>query len=126
LRFTTTHTNIPRTPPPPAPARAGGGRPPNLSHKRYETLNTLYSTVSIATECGLDDLGLGVWVPVGSRIIISSLHCPRPVPGPTLPPFQWVPGVRRPLREADRSPPTSADVKKTWIYISNSPYVFMA
>jgi hypothetical protein len=35
-------------------------------------------------------------------------------------------GVKRPGREADHSPPTSAEVKKTWIYTSTPPYVFMA
>jgi hypothetical protein len=29
-------------------------------------------------------------------------------------------------READHSPPTTAEVKNTWIYISSPPYVFMA
>jgi hypothetical protein len=38
--------------------------------------------------------------------------------GHTQPPIQWVPGalspgVKRPGREADHSPPTSAGVKKT-------------
>jgi hypothetical protein len=28
------------------------------------------------------------------------------------------PGVKRPGREADHSPPTNVDVKKTWIYTS--------
>jgi hypothetical protein len=28
------------------------------------------------------------------------------------------PGVQRPGREADHSPPTSAEVKKTWVYTS--------
>jgi hypothetical protein len=37
--------------------------------------------------------------------------------GPTQPPVQWVPGVislgvKRPRREADHSPPSSAKVKK--------------
>jgi hypothetical protein len=35
------------------------------------------------------------------------------------------PGVKRPGREADHSPPTSAEVNKTWIYTSTPPYVFM-
>jgi hypothetical protein len=55
----------------------------------------------------------------------------RPVLRPTEPPTQWVPGalspgVKRPGREADRLPPTSAEVKKTWIYTSTPPYAFMA
>jgi hypothetical protein len=36
------------------------------------------------------------------------------------------PGVKRPGREADHSPPTSAEVKKIWIYTSTPPYAFMA
>jgi hypothetical protein len=35
-------------------------------------------------------------------------------------------GVKWPGREADHSSPTSAEVKKTWIYTSIPPYVFMA
>jgi hypothetical protein len=51
--------------------------------------------------------------------------------GPTQPPIQWVPGalspgVKRPGREADHSPPTSAEVKKMRIYISTPPYAFKA
>jgi hypothetical protein len=36
------------------------------------------------------------------------------------------PGVDRPGCETDLSPPTSAEVKKTWIYTSIPPYTFMA
>jgi hypothetical protein len=36
------------------------------------------------------------------------------------------PGVKRPRREADHSPPTSAEVKKMLIYTSTPPYAFMA
>jgi hypothetical protein len=44
--------------------------------------------------------------------------------------MQWVPGalipgVKRPLREADHSPTTNAEVKKMWIYTSTPPYAFM-
>jgi hypothetical protein len=43
--------------------------------------------------------------------------------GHTQLPIQWVPvalspGVNRPGREADHSPPTSAEIKKTLIYMS--------
>jgi hypothetical protein len=56
---------------------------------------------------------------------------PRPALGSTQPPIQWVtgslsPGVKRPGREADHSPPASAEVKKMWIYTSTPSYVFMA
>jgi hypothetical protein len=40
--------------------------------------------------------------------------------------MQGVPGVERPGPEADHSPPTSAEVKNTWIYTSIPPYVSMA
>jgi hypothetical protein len=35
-------------------------------------------------------------------------------------------GVKRPELEIDHSPPTSAEVKNTWIYTFIPPYVFMA
>jgi hypothetical protein len=51
--------------------------------------------------------------------------------GPTQLRIQWVtgslsPGVKRPGREAGHSPPTSAEVKKMWVYTSTPPSVFMA
>jgi hypothetical protein len=54
----------------------------------------------------------------------------RPALGSTQPPIQWVPGdispdLKRLERDADHSPPSSAEVKKTWIYTSTPPYVFM-
>jgi hypothetical protein len=47
----------------------------------------------------------------------------RPALRSTQPPIQWVTGalsagVKRPGREVDHSPPTSAEVKKIWIYTS--------
>jgi hypothetical protein len=68
-----------------------------------------------------DWLGVGVRVPVGSRIFPSRR--------PDL--FQWVPGalfpgVKQLGCEADHSPPTSAEVKKTWVYTSTPPYTLMA
>jgi hypothetical protein len=36
------------------------------------------------------------------------------------------PGVKRPGRAADHSPPTSAEVKKMWINTSTPTYTFMA
>jgi hypothetical protein len=46
-----------------------------------------------------------------------------PVLGLTQPAIQWVlgvlsPGVKGPTREAGHSPPTSAEVKSSWIYAS--------
>jgi hypothetical protein len=59
---------------------------------------------------------------------ISTLS--RPALGPTQPPIQWVPavfspGTKRPGREAEHSPPTTAEDKKTWIYTYTPQYVFM-
>jgi hypothetical protein len=50
---------------------------------------------------------------------------------PTQPLIQWVLGalslgVKRPGREADYSPPSSAEVKNAWSYTSAPLYVFMA
>jgi len=47
----------------------------------------------------------------------------RPALGPTQPPTQWVAGalspeVKWPGREADNSPPSSAEVKNAWRYTS--------
>jgi hypothetical protein len=36
------------------------------------------------------------------------------------------PGVKQPKREADYSPPTRAEVKNTWKYISTLSYAFRA
>jgi hypothetical protein len=45
---------------------------------------------------------------------------------PTKPPIYWVAGapslgVKRPGREADHSPPSSAEVKNAWSYTSTPP-----
>jgi hypothetical protein len=50
----------------------------------------------------------------------------RPVLGSTQPPIQWVPGalspgVKRSGREADHSPPTSAEVKENVDLYIHSP-----
>jgi hypothetical protein len=76
------------------------------------------SVVGIATSYGLDDWGVGVRVPVGSRIFSSPNHPSRTALRSTQPPIQWVPGVKRPGREVDHSPPTIAEVKnKVDLYI---------
>jgi len=56
--------------------------------------------------------------------------CPDPLWGsPTS--IQWVPGslsmgVNGQGREADHSPPSSAEVKNAWSYTSNPQHVFMS
>jgi hypothetical protein len=74
------------------------------------------SLVGIATGYGLDDRGVGIRVPVGSRIFTSPCR-PDQLGRPTQPLNQWVPGAlspgaKRPGCEAYHSPPTSAEVKK--------------
>jgi hypothetical protein len=54
-----------------------------------------------------------------------------PTLGSTQHPMQYVSGalslgVKRPGREADHSPPASAEIKKMWIYTFTPPYAFMA
>jgi hypothetical protein len=67
--------------------------------------------------------------PGGGKIFHFSMSS-RLALDPTQPPIQRVPGtlspgVKRLRREVDHSPPTSAEVKKKWIYTSTPPYAFM-
>jgi hypothetical protein len=62
-------------------------------------------------------------------IILKSLH-DLITNTPTQSLIQWVPeavfpGIKRPGREADHSPPSGADVKNAWSYTSTPPYVFV-
>jgi hypothetical protein len=75
------------------------------------------SLVGLATGYGLDDRGVGVRVHVGCGVHPASY----PVGTGAL-----SPGLKRPGREADHSPPASAEVKKTWIYTSTLPYAILA
>jgi hypothetical protein len=79
---------------------------------------------------GLDDRVLGFdsrrWLGIFLFTTAS-----RTALGPTQPPIQWVPGVlslgvKRPWREADHSPTSSAEVKNEWSCTSIPQYVFMA
>jgi hypothetical protein len=71
-------------------------------------------SVSIATGYGLGDRDSS---PGRVKDFLFSTSS-KPVMGPTQPPIKWVPGalslgVKRPGREANHSPPISAEVKKT-------------
>jgi hypothetical protein len=71
------------------------------------------SVVGIPTGYGLDDRGVGVRVPVGSRIF-SSPRRPDRLWGPPNLLSKGYPGVKRPGRAADHSSPASAGGKKMW------------
>jgi hypothetical protein len=85
----------------------------------YHIMELRDSTVGIATGYWLDDRGRSS-SPSGVKNFHISISS-RPALGLILPPIQRVPGalspgVKRQGREADHSPPSSAEVKKTWIY----------
>jgi hypothetical protein len=73
------------------------------------------SSGSIVSDYGLDDRAIGFDPRQGQRIFPLAFVS-RPALGHTQPPFQWVPGVlspgvkARPGRDADHSPPSSAEV----------------
>jgi hypothetical protein len=81
----------------------------------YFNIRSRDSSFDIATGYGLDDRGVRVRVPVGSRIFSSPRRPDRLWVNPTSYPMGTggsFPGVKRPGREADHSPPASAEVKK--------------
>jgi hypothetical protein len=79
------------------------------------------SAVGIANSYGLDDRGVGVRFPVKIRIFNSS-YCPDRLQAPLnlLSNGHWssFAGVKWPEREANHSPPTITEVKKTWAHVS--------
>jgi hypothetical protein len=78
---------------------------------------------------GMDDRGVGVRVPVGSRIFSSPQRPDRLWGPPTILSNGYRDSfsrVKRQVREADHSPPASAEVKETWVYTSIPPYALMA
>jgi hypothetical protein len=55
----------------------------------------------------------------------------RPALRPTQPPIHWAPvtlspGINRPGRETDHSPPSSAEIKNVWSCTFTPQYVFTA
>jgi hypothetical protein len=87
------------------------------------------SSVSIALGYGLDNRDSGVRFPAAAGNF-SLYHCFQNGSGSTQPYIQWVPGalslgVKRPGREADHSPPSSAESKNEWSYTSTPYYASM-
>jgi hypothetical protein len=81
----------------------------------YEEGRSRVSSGSIVSDYGMDDWAIGVRFPAGAKDFSSNL-CVQTL-GPTQPPVQCVPGVlsqvvkARPGRDADHSPPSSAEVE---------------
>jgi hypothetical protein len=90
----------------------------------YFTSSCRDSSVGKPTGYGQDDRMIGVRFPTeGGNFLFDTVS--RPALGSTQPPIKWVPGtlsleVKRPGREADHSPPSSAEVKNAWSYASTS------
>jgi hypothetical protein len=95
--------------------------------ENYSFLLILYEVGSqdsidgLATGYGLDDQGVSLSPSRVKNFLFSTSS--RPALGPTQPLIQWVLGVlslgvKRQGCEADHSPPSSAEVKKMWIYTS--------
>jgi hypothetical protein len=77
----------------------------------------------------LDDVGVGVSLLVGSRTFSSPRSPTHSAAHPVSYPMVIggsFPGGKAAEVEADHSPPTSAEVKKIWLYTSTPPYAFMA
>jgi hypothetical protein len=72
----------------------------------------------IALDYGQDDQGFEPREGLGIYLFTTAS---RPALGPTQPPIQWVPGSLSLRREADHSPPSSAEVKTAWNYTSTPP-----
>jgi hypothetical protein len=86
------------------------------------------SVVGIATGYGLEDRGVEVRVPVVSINFSSPFRPDRLWGSPSLVSNGYrgfFPGVKRPGREADHSPPGSAEAKKMWIHTSTPLYTIM-
>jgi hypothetical protein len=93
------------------------------------SLESSDSAVGTVTDYGQDDRWIGVSVPVRQRIFTSRYRQERLWSPPNLLSNgyrrHFHSGVKLQGLEADHSPPTSAEAKKTWIYTSTVSYVFM-
>jgi hypothetical protein len=117
--------------------------PTNLVNPRLVFLHTRFHYRSFSTSLSpliyesqgssagmATDWTAGVWFPVGVRIfsLLHSIHNRLWGPPSLLSNgyrglFLWGKAAGG---GADHSPPSSAEVKNTWIYTSTPPYVFMA
>jgi hypothetical protein len=89
---------------------------------------TLGNSVSIVTRLGVGLPCFDSRQGLGLNFLATTS---RPGLGPAETPFQWIKKilsseVQQPGLEADHSPPSSAEIKTAWSYISTPQYVFMA
>jgi hypothetical protein len=88
------------------------------------------NVVGIATDNRLENQEVGIRVLVEPRIFSSPHRPDRLWSSPSLLSNRYQGalflGVKQLGHEADHSPPTSAKIKKTWIYTSTPPHTFMA
>jgi hypothetical protein len=92
-----------------------GRKWPWANLRYYPSIWNRVSSVSIVSDYGLDDRAIGVRSPAGAKNISSSLYVqtgsevhPASSPMGTGGPFSG--GKARPGRDADHSPPSSAEV----------------
>jgi hypothetical protein len=98
------------------------------SHWHCGDLATWCSLLCLRTSYGLDDQGFESSQGLGIFLFTT---VSTPALGPIQPPIRWVSGtlslgIKRPGREADHSPLSSAEVKNAWSYTSTPQYAFMA
>jgi hypothetical protein len=79
--------------------------------------------VGIVTGYVLDDLGVGVRIPIGSRTCSPPRRSDRLRPNQS--PIKWIRALSQEVKwpgcEADHSLPVIAEVKKMWTYTSTPP-----
>jgi hypothetical protein len=98
-------------------------RPQGSSPKRLIEFRLIWYGRGIALAYAPNDRGFESWQGLGIFLFTTAS---RPALGSTQPPIQWVPrafsvGAKRPGREADHSPPSSAEVKNAWSYTTTPP-----
>jgi hypothetical protein len=103
-------------------------------HRREAWKQLFITCLSQSLKIAHSIINIRGWPGLDSRqeqniFLLASVY--RPALGPTQPPIQLVPGalspvVKRPGRQTDHSPPSSAEAKKEWSYDSTSPYVYIA
>jgi hypothetical protein len=97
-----------------------------FSLERRSQYPSLRDDIAVGTTngYGLDNQVIGVQVSVDARFSSSPLY-PGSKSHPASYPESLYQRVKQPEREAVHSPPSSAEINNTWIYISTPPYAFM-